>query len=130
MMSMKQRILFAMLGICAFFFIFAMFAPNAIADENQVGHENGLLGPLVEGEWYTAITSVYTQVLGMFFHVLIFLLGPTLIGIKSQRFAPVSMAILISGIVFAMLFETPMQFFFAVAAILGLAGVFYSVVHK
>jgi len=127
---MKQRILFAMLSICAFFFMFAVFASNAVASENEVGHENGLLRPLVEGEWYTAITSVYTITLGPLFHVLVFLLGPTLIGIKSQRFAPVSMVILISGIAFAMFFETDIQFFFATSAILGLAGVLYSVVHK
>lgn len=95
-----------------------------------VDNEDSLVDELMRGEWYAAITGVYTQPMGYFFHVLVFLLGPTLIGIKYQRFAPVSMVILISGIVFAMFFEAPVQFFFAAAAILGLAGVFYSVVHK
>lgn len=126
---MKRKILFIGLGICAFFLVVAL-APGARADENQIGHENGLLQPFVEGQWYTGIVSVYTQTLGPLFHVLVFLLGPTLVGIKLQRFAPVAMTILISGIVFAMFFEGTVQFIFAVAAILGLAGVLYSVVHK
>ena len=95
-----------------------------------VDNENSLLDDLMRGEWFPAITNVYTQVLGPIFYVLIFLLGPTLIGIKYQRFAPVAMTILISGIVFAMFFETPLQFIFATAAIFGLAGILYSVVHK
>lgn len=93
-------------------------------------NEDSLLDDLMRGEWFGAITGVYAQTLGGFFFIIVFLLGPTLIGIKYQRFAPVSMVILISGIVFAMFFEAPLQFFFATAAILGLAGVFYSVVHK
>lgn len=126
-----MRKLFVILGICAVFLVSAVFAPNASADENQqIGHENGLLRPLVEGEWYTAITSVYTITLGPLFHVIVFLLGPTLMGIKYQRFAPIAMTILISGVVFAMFFEASLQFLFASAAILGLAGILYSVVHK
>jgi len=93
-------------------------------------NENSLMDDLMRGDWYVAITSVYTQTLGAFFHIIVFLLGPTLIGIRDQRFAPVSMVILISGIVFAMFFETDVQFFFSVGAILGLAGVLYSTVHK
>lgn len=101
----------------------------ALAD-NQIGHENGLLQPLVSGDWYGAIVAVFTQVLGPIFYVIIFSLGPTLLGIKYQRFAPIAMGILISGIVFAMFFDATLQFLFAVAAIFGLAGVLYSVVHK
>lgn len=101
-----------------------------LAVDNDIGHENGLLAPLIQGDWYTAIISVYTQTLGPFFHVIVFLLGPTLIGIKYQRFAPVAMVILISGVVFAMFFDATLQFVFAVGAVLGLGGVFYSVVHK
>jgi len=95
-----------------------------------VDNENSLLDELLRGDWYVAITSVYTQTLGPVFHVLVFLLAPTLVGIKYQRFAPVAMIVLISGIVFASFFETPVQFIFAAAAIFGFAGILYSVVHK
>lgn len=95
-----------------------------------IDNEDSLVDELMRGEWFTAITSAYTQTLGPVFHVLVFLLGPTLIGIKYQRFAPVAMIILISGIVFAMFFEAPVHFIFAAAAIFGFAGVLYSVVHK
>jgi len=127
---MKRRILFVTAGICAFFAVSMMLAPSVAADENDIGHENGLLQPLVSGDWYTAIVTVYTQTLGPIFHVMVFLLGPALIGIKSQRFAPVAMTLLISGVVFAMFFDATLQFMFAIAAILGLGGVLYSVVHK
>jgi hypothetical protein len=95
-----------------------------------VDNERSLMDELMRGEWYTAVVSVYTQTLGPLFHVLVFLLGPTLIGIKYQRFAPVAMAVLVSGVVFAMFFDAPLQFLFAVVAIFGLAGVLYSVVSK
>lgn len=95
-----------------------------------VDNDDSFVDELMRGEWFAAVTGVYTQTLGPLFHVLVFLLGPTLIGIKYQRFAPVSMVILISGIVFAMFFGSTVQFFFAAGAILGLAGVLYSVVHK
>lgn len=96
----------------------------------MVDNENSLVDEIMRGEWYTAITEVYTQTLGPVFHIIVFLLAPTLIGIKYQRFAPVAMIVLVSGVVFAMFFETPVQFLFAVAAIFGMAGVLYSVVHK
>lgn len=95
-----------------------------------VDNEDSLLDDLMRGEWFGAITGVYAQTVGGIFYIIVFLLGPTLIGIKYQRLAPVAMVILTTGIVFAMFFEAPLQFFFAVASILGLAGVFYSVVHK
>ena len=95
-----------------------------------VDNENSLLDELMRGEWYTAIITVYTQTLGPVFHIIVFLLLPTLVGIKYQRFAPVAMIILVSGIVFAAFFETPIQFIFATAAIFGFAGILYSVVHK
>ncbi len=95
-----------------------------------VDNENSLVDELMRGEFFDAIISVYTQTLGPVFHVLVFLLAPVLVGIKYQRFAPVAMIILISGIVFAMFFQTPVQFIFAAAAIFGFAGVLYSVVHK
>lgn len=98
--------------------------------QENIGHENGLLQPLVTGDWYTAIATVYTQTLGPIFHVLLFLLGPTLVGIKYQRFAPVAMGILVSGVVFATFFAADLQFLFAVAAIFGIAGILYSMVHK
>ena len=92
--------------------------------------EDSALPGLMEGGWFDAIVSVYTQILGPIFHILVFLLGPTLVGIKSQRFAPVAMIILVSGIAFSMFFEAPVMFIFAAAAIFGFAGVLYSVVHK
>ena len=95
-----------------------------------VDNENSLLDDLMRGEIFNAIVSVYTQTLGPVFHIIVFLMGPTLIGIKYQRFAPVAMIVLISGIVFAMFFDTPVQFIFAAAAIFGVAGILYSVVHK
>jgi len=125
-----MRTLFVIMGICAVFLLSVVFAPNASAEENQIGHENGLLNPLVQGEWYTAITSVYTITLGPLFHVIVFLLGPTLTGIKYQRFAPIAMGVLISGVVFAMFFSADLQFLFFIAAMLGIGGIFYSVVHK
>ena len=95
-----------------------------------VDNENSLLDDLMRGEIFNAIVSVYTQTLGPVFHIIVFLMGPALIGIKYQRFAPVAMIVLISGIVFAMFFDTPVQFIFAAAAIFGVAGILYSVVHK
>lgn len=95
-----------------------------------VDNEDSFLDDLLRGEFFGAITGVYTLTLGSVFYVLLFLLGPTLIGIKYQRFAPVAMIMLISGIVFAMFFPTPIQFIFAAGAIFGFAGVLYSVVHK
>jgi len=92
--------------------------------------ENSPLDHLVNGDFFNTIIGVYTQVLGPAFHILVFLLGPTLVGIKYQRFAPVAMIMLISGIVFGMFFQTPIQFIFAAATILGFAGILYSVVHK
>lgn len=124
---MKLKIMFA---TAACLFLLVVLAQGVAADDNQIGHENGLLRPLVEGQWYTAIVSVYTLTLGPLFHVIVFLLGPTLMGIKYQRFAPIAMTVLISGVVFAMFFDAPLQFLFAVTAILGLAGILYSVVHK
>jgi len=93
-------------------------------------NENSWLDELLRGDFYDAIVGPYVQTLGPVFHVIIFVLGPTLVGIKYQRLAPAAMIILVSGVVFAKFFETPIQFLFAVAAIFGLAGVLYSVVHK
>jgi len=126
---MNAKLIF-LVGVCAFLALCA--APGVVAAENEnwVGHENGLLQPLVGGDWYGAVVAVYTQTLGPAFHVIVFLLGPVLVGIKYQRFAPVGMAILIAGVVFAMFFPSELQFLFAVAAILGLAAVLYGVMHK
>jgi hypothetical protein len=95
-----------------------------------VDNENSLLDELMRGEWYDAIIEVYTQTLGPAFHVIIFLVGPILLGIKYQSLAPVSMAILATGIVFALFFEATFQLVFAIAAVLGLAAMLYQVVHK
>jgi len=118
----------AAIGILAF--IAGLTASAAAASDNNIGHENGLLNPLVSGGWFNAIVQVYTQTLGPIFHAMIFLVGPLLIGIKYQSMIPLSMALLVSGIVFAALFPADMQFIFSVAAILGLAGILYGVVHK
>lgn len=121
---MKRSLL---IGLCLVFIIIVVISPKmAIAVDN----EDSLIDDLMRGEFYNAIITPYTQTLGPFFHIMVFLLGPTLVGIKFQRFAPVGMVILITGIVFATFFESPVQFFFATAAILGMAGIFYSVVHK
>lgn len=95
-----------------------------------VENENSLMDELIRGEWYTAVTEVYVRTMGPAFHVVIFILGPALIGIKYQRFAPVAMIVLGTGVVFSTFFEAQIQFIFAGAAIFGLAGVLYGVVHK
>jgi hypothetical protein len=91
--------------------------------------ENSPMSKLIHGDW-SVIFTTYTQTLGPAYHVLVFLLGPTLVGIKYQRFAPVAMIMLVTSIPFGVFFQTPIQFIFAAAAILGFAGVLYSVVHK
>jgi hypothetical protein len=95
-------------------------------------NSESLLDELLAGDWYGAITQVYAQTLGMaLFHSIVFLLGPVLIGIKYQQFAPVSMAVLAGGTVFSFFFtDTTLQATFAILGVLGFGGILYSVVHK
>ena len=125
-MAMKKYLLV----LATFCLCLAMTASTAAAAENSIWHENDPMNQLMSGNWFSAIVFVYTQTLGPVFHALVFLLGPVLIGVKYQSMVPVSMAILVSGIVFASFFPADMQFLFSIAAILGLAGILYGVVHK
>lgn len=90
------------------------------------------LDELLAGDWYGAISGVYADVVGMaMFHAIVFILGPVLIGIKYQQFAPVSMAVLVGGTICSVFFTDPaIQAIFAILGVLGFAGILYSVVHK
>ncbi len=92
----------------------------------------GWLDELMAGDWYGAITGVYASQIGMpIFHAIFFILGPVLIGIKYQKMAPVSMAVLMGGTVFSVFFtDTSIQLMFGTLGLLGFAGILYSAVHK
>jgi len=115
---------------CLLGVLLGLGASLCAADGDNVGHENGLLRPMLTGDWYDAIVAVYAQVLGPVFHALVFLLGPVLIAVKYQSLAPLGIVMLISGVVFAMFFPADLQFLFAIGAILGLAVMLYMIVHK
>jgi len=93
------------------------------AGENQL--DNTAFTSLVHGDWWTAITSVFTSVIGEAFFAIIFMLGPALIYIKTQNIVPTAMAIIVGGAVFAVLFSSPIRFFFAVCAIIGVTVVLW-----
>lgn len=92
--------------------------------------ENTPLDDLMGGDWWKAITEVFTSSIGELFFATCFLVGPALLCIKHQDVVTPAMAILAVGAVLAMLFTSPIRFFFATMAIIGLAVVLWSVAHR
>lgn len=84
---------------------------------------------LMNGDWWGALTGVFTGTIGEFFFAIVFLLPVALIYIKTQNIVPASLALVAGGAVLAVLFTSPIRFFFAVIAIIGVATVLWGI-HK
>lgn len=104
-----------------------IFSPAGEGD-NQL--DNRSFEYLIHGDWWTAVVSVFTSVIGEAFFAIVFLLGPALIYIKSQNIVPTAMAIIVGGAVLAVLFSSPIRFFFAIAAIIGVTVILWEMTHK
>lgn len=91
-----------------------------------VGDNDTPLTQIMEGDWWGALWAPYSPiaVMGEFAIVIIYLVAQTVLYIKLQDAAPVSISMIIWGIVMFPLMSTPVRFvmisfvFVAVAALL------------
>lgn len=100
------------------------------AADNQF--DNTQFTQLIEGNWWDAITGVFTQIgpIGESAFAVLYLLAPAMIYIKTENIVPASLLVLIAGIPLAVLFSTPIRFFFAIVAIFGGAVVLMGLVKR
>lgn len=92
--------------------------------------ENTPFEDLMGGDWWGSITRVFTDPIGQFFFAILFIVPIALLYIKTQDIVPPALAMVGLGAVLAVLFTSPIRFFFAVCAIAGVAVVLWSVAHR
>lgn len=92
--------------------------------------ENTPFDDLLGGDWWGAITRVFSDPIGEFFFAILFIVPIALLYIKTQNVVPAALAMVGLGAVLAVLFTSPIRFFYATMAVAGLAVVLWSVAHK
>lgn len=102
-----------------------MFVILTMAEDDNTPFED-----LMGGDWWGAITRVFSDPIGEFFFAILFIVPIALLYIKSQNVMPPALALVGLGAVLAGLFTSPIRFFFAVCAVAGLAVVLWSVAHR
>ena len=82
------------------------------------------------GNYFSAITLSYTNVMGMWFYAIVMFIGMIMIYLKTQDFGTV----LITGLVISAAAVTFMpsdaQFFISIMTAFGIALILYKVFHK
>lgn len=83
--------------------VLALFvAPTVHAAEN----ENTFMNPIITGDWWTAITSVYAGVIGSAFWAIMILLPAGMLYIKSRNTWPPTVILIVGSAVFGTLFDS------------------------
>jgi len=104
--SRRARFLFVA-GIVVVIELIILLAMGVSSVHATPENENTFMQPIIEGDWWTAITSVYTNILGagVFFGIL-FILPAGMLWIKLRNIYPPVIILLLGSSIFGVLIDS------------------------
>lgn len=91
-----------------------------------VSENENLLGKLIGGDFWGAITGVYTGVIGELFLATLFIFIPAgMVYVKTGSFAPSMLILIVGSAVLSGILTTTVRFVMISLAIVGIAAVLY-----
>jgi len=93
-------------------------------------NENTFMEPIVAGDWWGALSSVYTNVIGGVFWAIMVILPVGMLYIKTRNSWPPTMLLIIGSAVFGVLFGSVVRVLMIIFIAFGIAIVLYKTFSK
>jgi len=96
----------------------------------QGENENTFMDQIIAGDWWGAISSVYVNVIGSTFWVIMIVLPCAMLYIKTRSSGPPTLLLIIGSAVFGFLFPMPARFLFVTFIGIGIGLILYGAFTK
>ena len=93
-------------------------------------NENSFMNQVIAGDWWGAISSVYVNVIGSTFWVIMIVLPCAMLYIKTRNSGPPTLLLIIGSAVFGFLFPMPARFLFVTFIGIGIGLILYGAFTK
>jgi len=111
-------------------FVVVLGITGNTATVRAVENENSFMNQIVAGDWWGAISSVYVNVIGSTFWVIMIVLPCAMLYIKTRNSGPPTLLLIIGSAVFGFLFPMPARFLFVTFIGIGVGLILYGAFTK
>lgn len=111
-------------------FIIGWGMTSSTAMVHALENENSFMEPIVAGDWWGALSSVYTNVIGGVFWAIMIILPCGMLYIKTRNSWPPTMLLIIGSAVFGVLFGSVVRVLMIIFIAFGVAIVLYKTFSK